>query len=149
MRHALLAAGLALVVACGAREEPATDSTAMAMAPTIALSDVAGVWTMRVMPEMGDSTLLTAELNLSADPAGSTITFQGRPPIPMTARADGDSIITDAGPYDSALRPNQKVTTRGVMRLVNGELHGTTTAHYQTTAADSVVRLRTMATKKM
>jgi predicted lipoprotein len=149
MRIALLAAGLVLVAACGAREEPATDSTAMAMAPTIALSYVAGVWTMRVMPEIGYSTVLTAEMNLSADPAGSTITFQGRPPIPMTVRADGDSVITDAGPYDSALRANQKVTTHGVFRLVNGELHGMTTAHYQTTGADSVARFRTVATKKM
>ena len=101
------------------------------------------------MREGSDSVVLTYELNATADPSGWTITFPGRPPVPMRATADGDSIITDAGPYESALRKGVQVTTRGVFRLVNGQLVGTTTGHYQTSGADSVATFRSVATKKM
>lgn len=151
MRRLSLVVGLFALAACGPKEEPAADTSAMAVqaAPTISLADVAGTWTARVMPATSDSVILTYELVASADPSAWTITFPNRPPVPMRATADGDSIITDAGPYESALRKGQQVTTRGVFRLVNGELVGTTTAHYQTTGADSVATFRSVATKKM
>ena len=150
MRRISLAIGLLALAACGPKEEPAADTAAMAAAPTIALADVAGTWTARVMPEIGDSTVLTYELVASADPAGWTITFPGRPPVPMRPTVSGDSIIVEAGPYESALRPGTQVTTNGVIRLMNGELVGTTHAHYQgATGADSIARFRTVATKKM
>jgi hypothetical protein len=96
-----------------------------------------------------DSVILTYEMTASADPTAWTITFPGRPPIPLQPMADGDSIIVSAGPYESALRKGVQVSTNGVYRLVNGELVGQTTAHYQVKTADSVVMLRTNATKKM
>jgi hypothetical protein len=126
-----------------------TSAAATPAAPMIALSDVAGTWTARVMTMDSDSTILTYELNASADPTAWTIVFPGRPPVPLRPTVDGDSVITEAGPYESALRKGQQVTTRGVFRLVNGELVGTTTAHYQTTGADSVATFRSVATKKM
>ncbi len=149
MRRIPLVVGLVALAACGPKEQPAMDTSAMAMAPTIALADVAGMWTARVMQETGDSTILTYELSASADPTAWTITFPGRPPVAMRPTVDGDSILVEAGPYESALRKGVQVTTTGVMRLVNGELHGTTTGHYQSAGADSVARFRTVATKKM
>jgi hypothetical protein len=151
MRRIALGIGLLALAACGPKEQPATDTSAAAapMTPTISLADVAGTWTARVMPETSDSTVLTYELNASADPTAWTITVPGRPPVPMRPTVDADSIMVEAGPYESALRRGVQVTTTGVFRLVNGELVGTTTAHYQTTGADSVARFRSVATKKM
>ncbi|MEW5916485.1 MAG: hypothetical protein AB1762_08775 [Gemmatimonadota bacterium] len=141
---------LAALVACGPKEQPAdTTAAAAPAAAAIALSDVAGTWTANVMGQDSDSVLLTYEMVASADPTGWTITFPGRPPVPVRPTADGDSIMTEAGPYESALRKGQQVTTRGVFRLVNGELIGTTVAHYQTSGADSVATFRSRATKKM
>lgn len=101
------------------------------------------------MRQDSDSVVLTYEMTASADPTAWTITFPGSPPIPMRPMADGDSIVVDAGPYESVLRKGVQVTTHGAFRLVNGELHGTTTAHYQVKTADSVSTFRSVATKKM
>lgn len=150
MRRISLGIGLLALAACGPKEQPAADTSAMAtMAPMIALADVAGTWTARVMPEGSDSTVLTYDFVASADPTAWTITFPGRPPVAVRPTVDGDSILIEAGPYESALRKGVQVSTNGVLRLVNGELHGTTTAHYQGAGADSVARFRTVATKKM
>jgi hypothetical protein len=150
MRRISLGIGLLALAACGPKEQPAADTAAMAAAPTIALADVAGTWSGRVMPEMGDSTVLTYELVASADPSAWTVTFPGRPAIAVRPTVDGDSIMTEMGPYESVLRRGVQVTTNSVYRLVNGELVGTAHGHYQgVTGADSIARFRVVATKKM
>jgi hypothetical protein len=150
MRRVSIAVAVLALAACAPKEQPAdTTATAAPSAPMIALSDVAGTWTASVMRQDSDSVILTYELVASADPTAWTITFPGRPPIAVRPTVDGDSIITEAGPYESALRKGVQVTTQGVMRLVNGELVGTTTGRYQTSSADSVAMFRTRATKKM
>jgi len=60
----------------------------------------------------------------------------------------GDSIVADAGPYESALRKGVKVTTHSVFRLQDGKLVGTTVAHYATKGADSVLNLRSEGTRE-
>jgi hypothetical protein len=59
----------------------------------------------------------------------------------------GDSIVMESGPYESVLRKGVQVTTRSVQRLVDGKVVGTTTAHYATSGADSVLQLRTEGTR--
>ncbi len=150
MRRVSLVVGLFAFAACGPKEEPAADTSAMApAAPAIALSDVAGTWSGRNMTLTSDSVIVTYELVASADPTAWTLTLPGRPPVPVRPTADGDSIVTEVGPIESVLRKGVQVTTRVVYRLVNGELVGTVVSHYQTTAADSVATFRTVATKKM
>jgi hypothetical protein len=151
MRRLSLVVAAVTLAACGTKEQPAADTSAAAAPPPgISLSDVAGTWTAKVMRMDSDSVILTYDMTASADPTAWTITFPGgRPPVPVRAMADGDSIVTDAGPFESALRKGVQVTTHGAFRLVNGELVGQTTAHYQVKTADSVVTLRTIATKKM
>ena len=150
MRRLAVVVGLLAFAACGPKEETPVDTSATAAppAPTLTFADVAGTWTARAMPMTSDSVIVTYEINGSADPAGWTITLPNRPPIPARVSIDGDSLITDAGPYESVLRKGVQVSTHSVTRLVNGELVGTTIAHYQTKTADSVVTLRTVATKK-
>ena len=150
MRRVSIAVAVLALAACAPKEQPAdTTATAAPPAPTIALSDVAGTWTASVMRQDSDSVILTYELVASADPTAWTITFPGRPPIAVRPTVDGDSIMTEAGPYESVLRKGVQVTTQGVVRLVNGELVGTTTGRYQTSGADSVSMFRIRATKKM
>ena len=59
----------------------------------------------------------------------------------------GDSIVTEAGPFESVLRKGVKVSTNSVLRLQNGKLVGTTIAHYATSGADSVRNLRIEGTR--
>ncbi len=130
------------------------DATAAAPAPEapagpapIALEDLAGKWSMRTMNESGDSTLLTYELVATADPSGWTFNFPKRPPVPARVVTDGDSLVMEAGPYESLLRKGVQVTTRSVSRLQDGKLIGATTAHYTTTGPDSVLHLRFEGTR--
>jgi hypothetical protein len=99
------------------------------------------------MNASGDSTLVTYELVATADPSGWTFNFPKRPPVPVRVAAAGDSIVIDAGPYESLLRKGVQVTTHGVARLQDGKLMGATTAHYKTTGADSVLPLRFEGTR--
>jgi hypothetical protein len=148
-----------VLVACGKTKDdsamdqaaqPATDSATAAPAPAapapIALADLNGKWKMRVTAEGSDSTLL--EFTMDADPAGWTLHFPKRPPVSTKPAADGDSIVADAGPYESALRKGQKVTTHSVYRLEDGKLVGTTVAHYATKGADSVKNLHVEGTRE-
>lgn len=115
----------------------------------ISPADVAGRWAMRVMLMSGDSTLVTHELEATAGRDGWMLRFPNRPPIPIRVVAvAGDSIVTEAGPYESVLRGSGiQVTTRGVYRLRNGRLLGTTVAHYATQQPDSVLRVRSVGTR--
>jgi hypothetical protein len=67
----------------------------------------------------------------------------------MTPRVmfSGDSVVIDNGPHESVLRKGVQVTTHSVSRLQGGMLVGMTTAHYATASGDSVVMLRTRATR--
>jgi hypothetical protein len=129
--------------------QPATDSATMAPAPAapaaISLADVKGKWKMKSTVEGSDSAV---EYTLDAGDAGWTLHFPKRPPVPTKPTADGDSILADAGPYESALRKGVKVTTHSVFRLQDGKLVGTTVAHYATKGADSVLNLRSEGTRE-
>jgi hypothetical protein len=149
MRRLVLGCCAIALIGCNKpKEEPAMESTAAApeapAAPApIALADIAGKWSVRSMTESGDSTLVTYELVASGDTSGWSLNFPKRKPVPMRVVAvAGDSIVTEAGPFESVLRKGIKVTTQSVMRLKDGKLVGTTTAHYATSGADSVRNLR-------
>jgi hypothetical protein len=154
MRRLMLGCCAIALVACNKpKEEPAMESTAAApetpAAPApIALADVAGKWSVRTMAESGDSTLVSYELVASGDTSGWSLNFPKRKPVPMRVVAvAGDSIVTEAGPFESVLRKGIKVTTNSVFRLQDGKLAGTTTAHYATGGADSVRSLRMEGTR--
>ena len=152
MRRLGLLCCVAVLVGCEKpKEQPAADTTAAAApapapAPApISLADVAGKWTMHTMPQDADTVLLTFEL--VADSTSWTYNLPKRKPIPATVTASGDSLIVEAGPYESALRKGVQVKTNGVMRLQDGKLVGTIVAHYATTGPDSVRNLRTEGTR--
>jgi hypothetical protein len=121
--------------------------TPPASAP-IALADVAGKWAVRLMPESGDSTLLNFEMVATGDTSGWAFNFPKRKPVPIRVIAvDGDSVVIEAGPFESNLRKGVQVTSRTVNRLQDGKLVGATTARYVTTGPDSVAHFRFEATR--
>ena len=143
-----------LLVACEEQaetEEEKVDQVgdtapAVAEAPTISLEDVAGTWSMQAMPL--DADTVDVEYQLIADPAGWTLQFPDRDPIPVEIiEVAGDSIVTRAGPYESVLRSGVPVTVDGVWRLDGDRLTGNTVARYETTEADSVVQRRATGTR--
>jgi len=161
MRNLAFYCCTAVLIGCSKGEqqqakETMGDSAAMTAAapaptppppPAISLKDVAGKWEMKTMNENGDSTLVKYQLIAKADPSGWELHFPKRKPVQAHVTVDGDSIILDAGPYESVLRKGVQVTTHGVARLQDGKLVGTTVAHYATKGADSVLNLKLEGTR--
>lgn len=155
MRALPLSLSLVLLAACTKAEQaPAADTTAAMTAEpaaaTVSFADFAGRWNVRSTPETGTDTTPTL-YTLTATPGadGWSIEFAKRPgAIPMrNVMVDGDSVMSEAGPFESARRAGVQVSTRSVMRLVDGRLVGTTKANYATTGADSVLMLRVEGTR--
>ena len=143
-----------IAAACAGDKSATQDSASGAVTPpattaprTVSLADVAGKWNMRAVPEAGDTTTTTYVLNATADTTGWTMTFPGGAPIPVHVRAEGDSILISAGPYDSVRRKGLKVRTNAIARIDGSSLVGTSVAHYATAGADSVLRLRISGTR--
>ena len=144
MRHAVLLCCAVLLVGCK-KAETAADTTAAvdttmssaaiqpAPAP-MSLDQVAGKWNVRVTSaETGDSTLTSYVLDAKADTAGWTFQFPTGAPIPMhvTSMA-GDSLVTEAGPFESRLQKGVKVHTIVTWRIRDGKLTGAVVSHYDT-----------------
>jgi len=130
-----------LLVGCAKAETAADTATAVdtampaAAAPTpISLDQVAGKWNVRVTSaETGDSLLTSYVLDAKADSAGWTFQFPTGAPIPMKfVSMGGDSLVTEAGPFDSRLQKNMKVHTIVTWRLRDGKLVGAVLSHYDT-----------------
>jgi hypothetical protein len=156
MRILALSCCLVSLVACvtSERDETATDSAAgaaeTATASTLSLADIAGRWNVTAKPESGtDTTTTRYVLNATSDTTGWTITFPNRPqPVPVRIVAiQGDSVVTEAGPFQSVRRQNVQVTTRNVLRRDGDRLVGSTRARYASTGSDTVLVLRTEATR--
>jgi hypothetical protein len=149
MRHLKLLLALGLLAGCAKKEpvpEPAPPPPPPAPAP-INLADVAGTWTVKAMPEVGDSVLVTYTIMATASDSGWTITLPKQKPTPVTVMASGDSLIITSPEMNSALRKGVKMMTESSVHLRDGKLMGMTTAHYKVTTPDSVVRLRLEGTK--
>jgi hypothetical protein len=148
MRGPILLYVAAIAVGCAPGEQqPAQDQRAAAAA--ISLGDLAGTWTVTAMAESSDSVLITYELNATASSDGWTSTLPGRQPMPVrVVLVDSDSVVAEAGPFESALRPGVMVTSRTVARLQEGMLTGTIVAQYATQGANSVLRGRLHGVRK-
>jgi hypothetical protein len=147
----------AVLAGCAKKDDAAVDtsaasSTAVTTTPAapapINLADVAGKWDVRAIPTTGDTTPTKYVLTALATPTGWSMAFVGRKaPVPLNVTADGDSLIVSAGPYSSVRRKGVQVTTNGALHLQNGNLVGTTTAHYSVKTADSVLTLNMTGTR--
>ncbi len=145
---------LALVGCSRPADRPAEtaegEATAMAEAPAaISLGDVAGTWNVHSTVRGNESQTVTYDMVATPDRSGWSITFPGREPIPVRVVAvEGDSIVSEAGPFESALRKGVQVNTRVVSRLQGDKLVGTTRARYEVPGADTVTQLDFEGTRK-
>jgi hypothetical protein len=131
-----------LLVGCG--ERAGNDAAAAAdSTPALTLADIAGRWTMQAWRDTGSAVLATYEIVGTADPASWQILFPNRQPVPLRVTVAGDSMVAEAGPYESVLRSGVAVVTRTVNRLEGDRLVGTFMARYATNVVDSVLRGRT------
>ena len=148
MSRFTLLCSAAFLVAC-AKTENAPVDTGMAAAPMpapappaatpISLKDVAGKYAVTGKNEAGDTTLVTFELNATADTTGWTITFPNRKPISQRILSvSGDSIVMEAGPYASQIQKGVQVRTHTVYRMQDGKLVGRTVARYDTKGPDTL-----------
>jgi hypothetical protein len=146
--RAVTSCWIALVlVGCGKPADKPADATvgeapAMEEAPAaLSLADMAGTWNVKSKVE-GSDTELSYDIVATADKSGWTLNFPNRDPIPLRVVAvEGDSVVYQAGPFESALRKGVQVNTDVVARLKDGKLVGKTTAHYDVKGADSVATL--------
>jgi hypothetical protein len=143
MRAFLLATAVILI-------GPATGAGAQGQAPAqgggIKLADLSGTWDAKTMVGPKDSVVVTYVVTSTADDKGWTLKLPNREPIPARVVAvGGDSVVTEAGPYQSVLRPGQMVTTRTVGHYKGDTMTGTIEARY---ASGDVVRLKTVATRR-
>lgn len=153
MRRFTILCCAAILVACGksqvqtARDTTAAASTTAESRATIALADIAGKWRLRTMDEAGGN-VVESELTATADTSGWTLTRPNRKIVPVRVVAvGGDSIVTEAGPYESALRSGIQVRARMILRLQGGKLVGTTEARYIMSDHDSVAHRPTEGTR--
>jgi hypothetical protein len=153
-RIALVGSTIVLVAACAKSEAPPADTTAaMSPAPApapaaLSLADVAGKWQFSNVPMSGTDTSPTNfVLTATADTTGWMIEFPSGLKVPLSVKADGDSVVTVAAPFASQRRKSVKVRTESTYRLQDGRLVGMTTARYDTKGADSVLQLRGTGTR--
>ena len=140
MRSAALALSFALLTACGPSDEaPAADQAAdesAAQAPTLAV--VAGNYALTAI--IGTDTVQSTMV-ITADGAGSTLSLEGRPNIPLTVSMSGDSVVTQSAEYESVLRAGTMVTVRtAAVRGADGSsLNGNMVATYKTAEGEQEV----------
>jgi hypothetical protein len=158
MRRFALFLGAGAAIACARPETETTtdtgapvDTAAAAITPApaptpISLADVAGRWNVRATTTNGE--VVTYQTNATGSRSGWTFTPPNRRPVPVRVVAvAGDSIITEAGPFESILRPGVQVRSRSVVRIQNGQLVGTTVARFVTTGPDSIAYLTFRGTR--
>jgi hypothetical protein len=142
----------AILAGCGKSESrPAADTTGMAPAtserPTgMSLADVAGKWKLRTTDGAGGN-VVESELSATADTSGWTLTRPNGKTLPVRVAVGGDSLIMEAGPYESALRKGVPVRSRMVLRVQGGKLVGTNEARYALSGGDSVANRPAEATR--
>lgn len=160
MSRVVIACSATLLLAgCAKSDQAAKDSAAAAAAmpapapapaptPALSLSDVAGKWQMRSVPESGKDTSATKYvLTATADTTGWFNTFPSGLKVPLHVTVSGDSVIEKSGTYASQRRKGVKVMTESTLKMQGGKLVGTTIAHYAKAGPDSVLRLRNEGTK--
>jgi hypothetical protein len=107
----------------------------------------AGSWNGKTMVGPKDSVVATYVLTIAAEGKSATMKFPKHAPIPTRIVAmGGDSVVTEAGPYPSVLRPGQTVTSLHTVAHYKGNtMTGWFEAHY--TNGD-VVKGKIQATRR-
>jgi hypothetical protein len=144
MRCLAFFSSVAVLTGCARPEQgtPKGTEESAAVQPataSISLAEVAGKWKVRSTDEAGGNVVVSG-LTATSDTTGWTMEVpNNRKPIPVRVIAvAGDSIVTEAGPFQSALRKGLQVNTRTTYRIQDGKLVGDIEARYRIKGSDSV-----------
>ena len=141
-RAALLA--LLAVLACSKKDD--SGGPVMSAPPGM---NLAGTWSVQVMPENQDTTLWIYMLTATNQSTGWKMTLPNREPMDIRILSmSADSIVMENGPFESALVPGAQVSTHTAAHMQGDTLVGRTIAHYKVNRPDSVRILRTIATRQ-
>ena len=94
---------------------------------------VAGTWVTEstVKTAAGKDTVVNSLVTATADANGWVTHLAGRDSIPTRVVAmGGDSVVTEAGPFQSVARPGQTVTTHESLHFKDDAVWGTIEARY-------------------
>jgi hypothetical protein len=138
---------LSLTALVGCVTIAAAQQTASAMRTVPKPTGAEGTWTAKTMIGAKDSVVASYVLTVAPDSKSATITFPDRDAIPARIVAlAGDSLVTEAGPFLSVLRPGQTVTLlRSVAHYKGDTMSGTFEATYEN---GDVVKGKTHATRE-
>jgi hypothetical protein len=116
-----------------------------ASAQGIKQSDVAGAWSGKSFVAPKDTVPYV--LTVPAEGSGGTIKFAKGDAVPTRIiTVGGDSVVFEAGPYPSILRPGETVKTLRIICHFNGSaMTGTFMARY---ASGQIVRGKSAATRQ-
>ena len=136
-------AGVALALCAGA----AAAQQPPAKPKAISLADVAGKWKLRAT-DLNGSNPVEIVLTATADSSDWLLVGANRPPIRERIIAvAGDSIVAEAGPYESFLLKGVQVRQRDVYRLEGGKLVGMLYGTYALPRGDSTTVRRIEGTR--
>jgi len=123
------AAAVAQRPAAPSKSKPAAAAPAAASAkPTMA-----GAWAMEstVKTAAGKDTVVRSLVTATADANGWVTHLAGRAPIATRVVAmGGDSVVTEAGPFQSVTRPGQTVTTHETLHFKDNAVWGAIEARF-------------------
>jgi hypothetical protein len=146
MSRAALLAAFVTVLACSKKDDASSNAPIAEAPPGM---NLAGTWSVQVMPETQDTTLLMFLLNATNQSKGWKMTLPNREPMEVRVLSmSNDSIVFENGPFASALVPGVQVRTHSTVHLQGDTLVGRTIAHYDVKGPDSVRILRTIGTRQ-
>ena len=131
--HRSLFLSIASAAALLATTSGVASAQAMKAGGGIKLADVAGTWESKAAVGPNDSIVVNSSLTATADKSGWSMKFTSGNPVPVRVLAvAGDSVVTEAGPYPSILRPGQTVNLLHMVGHYKGNsMTGTFDAYYQ------------------
>jgi len=138
MRRAVVVSSALLVLACGPTARQA-EAPAPPPPPPPTMADFAGTWRSVSVMEGAPDTIL-AEFSGPASEYGWQLTLPGRPPMPMQAWVQGDSLIAVSPKYESILRKGVQVQLRSSGVLRDGRLVGRLLATYDSAGGQALGR---------
>lgn len=140
MRRFLAVLIVSNLAACGgAGDAPEPPSADAGMNVGIVLADVAGTWNLTGTLATEEPTVIEYSVVATDSESGWMLNLPDRDPIAIQiVSVDGDSIVGEAGPFESVLQEGVMVTTRTVLRLQGQMLVGTLTATYDTDPVQNV-----------
>ena len=151
MRRTVLLGMAVVFAACSRTDSPPATDTAAAMTDASAatsLASFAGTWDVNVMPEGSDSVATTHVLNVT-DTAAWRLEFSDRQGTALRVTGmSGDTVLTEAGPFESGVRRGVQVRTTNTYWLEDGKIMGRTTARYETTGPDTLRMFHSVGTKR-